>query len=259
MKKRLVIFLLCIAALVCAPGISGRLTSKASNELWEGWTRVGGNWDIQSNGNLKINNLNIGEAFYISDQYMDANNSFVYEFDAQIEAGTLGLIFAIENKRNPTKQWRCLTVSAENVGSSFLIKNSKTLYLKACSIPKVSDSAGYRNIKMVYIAGDSVYMYVDGKLVESYKAAGFEAGYVGIMTNAWQAPVKNIRCEQITPPSVSDSKISIQTDDYTFDPAQYEYNLYPEYKESSVNISAVSPDAVKIVINGQTVESGDNV
>ncbi|MBE7067618.1 MAG: hypothetical protein E7385_08725 [Ruminococcaceae bacterium] len=259
MKKRLVIFLLCIAALVCTPGISGRLTSKASNELWEGWTRVGGNWDIQSNGNLKINNLNIGEAFYISDQYMDANNSFVYEFDAQIEAGTLGLIFAVENKRNPTKQWRCLSINAENVGTSFLIKNSKTLYLKACSIPEMSDGAEYRNIKMVYIAGDCVYIYVDGKLVESYKAAGFEAGYVGIMTNTCQATVRNIRCEQITPPSVSDINISIQTDDYTFDPTQYEYNLYPKYEETSVNISAMSPDAGKITINGQAVESGTDV
>lgn len=261
MNKKYFTLLVLLVLFVSLSGFSGQLTSKAANEGWKGWTSVGGNWKVQKEDeSIIINNHNVGEAFYISDEYMDVNTSFSYEFDAQIETGSLGLLFGVENKRSPGKQRRCLLINADNNnGTSFLVKNAKTLYLKGCTLPEMSENTTYRNVKLVYIANSCVYLYVDGTLVDSFVASGFEAGYIGITTNNCNATVKNLHYEKITLPLASNITLSSAAQNFEFKPDQFEYNLYPVFTDTSITVKAYSEIADKITINGQPVDSGEPV
>ncbi len=151
-------------------------------------TNKWGSWTDSSDGlSIEVNNINVGDFFAVTDQYVTAEQNFTFEAYLNVYEGkAAGLVFGIQNNEDPGASWFCFNVSEDDGGSR---------YFKAGG-NNPADLAEYKGIALEWRRGwhkltiktegsadnKTFKFYCDDVLVGETTSTNYAGGYLGLMT-----------------------------------------------------------------------------
>lgn len=146
------------------------------------WTVVNGVWNETEKG-LYGKNSGLGDSFIVSDTYLPKDKSFTYQGMLDIADGTAGgLVFGINDPKNPAASWYCLNVDlGSNVSKLFKNTGGQNWSEEYRLTAEEQKNKSYQ-LKVEYDGKGNFTFYVNGEKRGSRYEPDYQGGYFGLVT-----------------------------------------------------------------------------
>ncbi len=221
-----------------------------------GWETRHGNWSETGQG-FEAKNKTLGDSFFLSEQYVDGQQSFVFTCDVTFTGNIVGLVFGALDRTKPAYSWYCVNVDrAANTARGFYIRNDLVWNVSSSLQANEQDENQTCQLKVVYIAQGTMAFYVNDRLIGNYTTENFFGGHLGVMTSNANAVFSNIRYITFTPQKLEALKVRNTDWGKTLDPAAREQLAYVDYNITNLQIEPTFAEALTVSVAGKKATSG---
>lgn len=249
MKKASIVLLSVLLATSGGVGLlkQTQLNAKQDNQIYDFVNQNGekiGSWDINDG---TMTNIATTANVVISKNEIGADQSIIFSTDVLTNGGKQGLIFGVEDDKNPIQNgYYSFTVSngiasLDNYMNGLSIGNGN--YTKNVIVTNTY------NIKLILTSSSRIQGYVNDEVVFDIFDYQYQGGYIGFYNENGIASYTNAKLKIETNPQAV-SNISIPELDFIYIPYLYGYD-YPLMSDREINITVTPKEGYNVTINGE--------
>lgn len=146
------------------------------------WTVINGVWNATEKG-LYGKNSGLGDSFIVSDTYLPKDKAFSYQGALDIADGTAGgLVFGINDPKNPALSWYCLNVDLGSNVSKLFKNTGNQNWSEEYKLSNEEQKNKSYHLRVEYDGKGNFTFFVNGEKRGSRYEPDYQGGYFGLVT-----------------------------------------------------------------------------